>query len=60
VQFYNQGSTSYNTYNGLFLESTGYFTKTAVREMIARGIPSNKIIVGKPVTPGDAANSGYV
>ena len=31
-----------------------------MREIIARGIPSNKIIVGKPATPGDATNTGYV
>lgn len=28
--------------------------------MIANGIPSNKIVVGKPATQADAANTGTV
>ena len=60
VQFYNQGDTKYDSYNELFLSATSVFSGTSVNEIIKRGVPSNKIIVGKPVTPGDAANSGYV
>lgn len=29
-------------------------------EIAARGIPLKKIVVGKPVVEGDAANTGYV
>ena len=60
VQFYNQGDTKYDSYNGLFTESGSVFSGTSVTEIIKRGIPSNKIVIGKPVTPGDAANTGYV
>ena len=28
--------------------------------MINRGIPSKKIIIGKPVTPSDAVNTGWM
>ena len=30
VQFYNQGSTSYDTYEKLFVQSGGYFPTTSV------------------------------
>lgn len=60
VQFYNQGNTQYDTYNGLFLSSGSVFSGTSVKEIIQRGIPANKIVVGKPVTPGDASNTGWV
>lgn len=60
VQFYNQGDTKYDTYEGLFLNSGGYFTGTAVKEIIKRGVPGKKLVVGKPVTPSDATNSGWM
>jgi chitinase len=31
VQFYNQGDTKYNSYNELFIHSTGFFSNTAVK-----------------------------
>jgi hypothetical protein len=40
--------------------STGFFNGTAVKEIIKRGIPVNKLIVGKPVTPKDADNTGWM
>mgnify|MGYP001323148856 CR=1 FL=1 len=60
VQFYNQGDTQYNTYTELFVKATGTFSGTSVSEIINRGIPSNKIVVGKPATQGDASNTGLV
>lgn len=60
VQFYNQGDTQYNTYDTLFVASGSVFSNTAVYEIIKRGIPSKKIVIGKPVTQGDAANTGLV
>ena len=60
VQFYNQGDSRYNSYNLLFLNSGGYFTGTAVKEIMNRGIPARKIVVGKPVTSNDATNSGWM
>jgi len=60
VQFYNQGDTTYDTYEKLFLTSGGYFPGTSVREIFQRGIPLQKIIVGKPALQSDAYNTGYM
>jgi hypothetical protein len=60
IQFYNQGSTKYDSYQELFTQSTGVFSGTSVKEIMNRGIPREKIIVGKPATPGDVMNTGYV
>ena len=60
VQFYNQGDTKYNSFEELFTKSTGPFSGTSVMEIVARKIPAKKIVVGKPVTQGDAANTGWV
>jgi chitinase len=59
VQFYNQGLNCYTDYNGLFKSSCSNFPGTSVAEIHAAGIPLEKIVVGKPVTIGDAGN-GYV
>lgn len=42
------------------MNSGGFFAGTAVYEIINRGIPAKKIVVGKPVTGADAANTGLV
>lgn len=42
------------------MSSGGYFTGTAVKEIIKRGVPAKKLIVGKPVAPGDAMNTGWM
>jgi chitinase len=60
VQFYNQGNTQYNSYNELFISSSGFFSGTAVKQIIAKGVPSNKIVVGKPAAQADVMNTGYV
>lgn len=60
VQFYNQGNTAYTTYTTLFTNSSGYFNKTSVKQINARGIPLKKIIVGKPATSADLWGTGYV
>ena len=31
VQFYNQGDTKYNTYEELFIRSSGFFSNTSVQ-----------------------------
>jgi len=31
-----------------------------VKEIVALGVPINKIVIGKPCTTGDATNTGYV
>jgi chitinase len=60
VQFYNQGNTRYDSYRELFIQATGVFSGTAVKELIDRGIPAKKIVVGKPATRADVINTGYV
>ena len=60
IQFYNQATSAYSTYQSLFLTSDGWATGTAVQQIADKGIPLEKIVVGKPVTPVDAANTGYV
>jgi hypothetical protein len=60
VQFYNQGSTSYSTSNGLFNVSGGWAPGTSVNEIIAKGVPMNKIVVGKAATLGDADSASYM
>lgn len=60
VQFYNQGDTSYDTYEKLFISSGGYFPGTSVQEIIDRGVPREKIVVGKPAVAKAAYNTGYM
>jgi len=60
VQFYNQATTTYDSYNTLFQSANGWANGTAVHQIIASGVPASRIVVGKPVTTGDATNTGYV
>ena len=60
VQFYNQGTSDYLTYETLFLESTGWSLGTALQQIAEKGIPMNKLLVGKPVTEDDVSNTDYV
>eukprot|EP00727_Mastigamoeba_balamuthi_P013607 m51a1_g887 hypothetical protein (497) ;mRNA; f:2830-4592 len=60
MQFYNQESTTYNTYETLFIASNGWSTGTSVKEIAAKGVPLDKLVVGKPVMQKDATNTGYV
>jgi len=56
VQFYNQGSSCYVDYAGLFQKSCSTFPSTSVGEIASAGIPLSKIVIGKPVTTADASN----
>lgn len=60
IQFYNQGSTGYNSSNGLFNSSGGWAPGTSVNEIIAKGIASNKIVVGKPASTADANAASFM
>jgi chitinase len=60
VQFYNQGTSTYDTYDTLFQSANGWATGTSVHQLISAGIPASRIVVGKPITTGDATNTGYV
>jgi len=60
VQFYNQGTSTYDSYATLFQTANGWATGTSVHQLISAGIPASRIVVGKPITTGDATNTGYV
>lgn len=60
VQYYNQGSQYYVSYQDLFIASTGFCSNSAVMEMVNNGVDMNKIVVGKPVGPAGYASNGYV
>jgi len=60
VQFYNQGSSDYTTYQTLFQQADGWSPNTAVFQIHSKGIPLERIVVGKPITQADADNTGYV
>lgn len=60
VQFYNQGATEYTTCDGLLTASSSTFPSSSVFEIntVAK-VDLNKILIGKPVTTGDA-NNGWM
>mmetsp|Transcript_9519 Transcript_9519/g.10523 ORF Transcript_9519/g.10523 Transcript_9519/m.10523 type:complete len:333 (+) Transcript_9519:291-1289(+) len=60
VQFYNQDQSSYDTLESLFINSNGWATNSSIQQMINNGIPGSRIVIGKPVTTGDASNTGWV
>jgi chitinase len=60
IQFYNQDSSKYDTYQTLFDSSDGWATNTAVKQIAAAGVPKEKLVVGKGVKPEDYYNTGYV
>lgn len=64
VQFYSQGPTCYTSYTSLYMQSNASgacppFPGTSVGEIAAYGVPEAKLVIGKPLDPGDAG-SGYV
>lgn len=60
IQYYNHGTSKYNTYKDIFIESGGEFNQTSVSELTRNGIPQNKIVIGKPVVPSDTTGSGWI
>lgn len=60
IQFYNQVTTRYDTYQTLFEVADGGSPGTAVRQILGKGIPLQHIVVGKPITKAGAANTGFV
>lgn len=47
VQFYSQGNL-YTTCDGLLTNSGGPFPQTSLFELVAGGIPQEKLVIGKP------------
>ena len=62
VQFFNQMSLEYATYETLFLRSDSTTKKlgTSVSELVKRGINVKKIVIGKPVTKKNVYNTGWI
>ncbi|KAF8519829.1 glycoside hydrolase family 18 protein [Gautieria morchelliformis] len=52
VQFYSQG-TAYTTCTTLVSASGDPFPGTSVLEIVASGVPQQKVVIGKPGTPAD-------
>ena len=45
----------------LFIDAKyGDWNGTAVKQIMDKGVPKEKILLGKPATPNDATNTGYV
>jgi len=60
IQFYNQGENGYDSYQSLFQNSGGWFSNTAVDELILQGVEPHKIVIGKPASQADVMNTGLV
>lgn len=60
IQFYNQDSSTYDTYDTLFNASNGWATNTAVKQIANQSVDKSKLVVGKGVKPDDFFNTGYV
>ncbi|KAJ3257760.1 hypothetical protein HDU77_002556 [Chytriomyces hyalinus] len=63
VQYYNQGSSSYDDCECLLFYARGWAPQTAVFEIHdTLGIPLNKLVIGKPVTEEgvDDGSTGYM
>lgn len=60
VQYFNLGTSKYNTYHELFLKGVADQGKTAVKELVDRGVELKKIVVAKPVSPSDSTGSGWM
>ncbi|EIM90755.1 glycoside hydrolase [Stereum hirsutum FP-91666 SS1] len=59
VQFYNQGVSEYTTCSGLLTTSSSTWPETALFQIVANGVESDKLVIGKPATTADASN-GYI
>jgi chitinase len=59
VQFYNQGTGTYDNAERLFNSSIARWAGSSLNEMIKSGIPASKIVLGKPATVGDG-NNGWM
>jgi len=57
IQFYNQ--MEYTDCAGLIHTSSSVFPKTSVLEIVAGGVPAEKVVLGKPATGADA-NNGFI
>ncbi|GJJ10262.1 hypothetical protein Clacol_004488 [Clathrus columnatus] len=56
IQFYSQG-TEYTTCDSLVTQSGGVFPNTSIKEIMAAGVPQQKLVIGKPGKPSDVGVS---
>lgn len=60
IQWYNQGSDQYHTCENLLFDSGPQYPDTSVFQIHdVSGLPLDKLVIGKPLTPTGAAN-GYM
>lgn len=59
VQYYNQGAT-YLTYPSQMINNDNFHPGTAVAQLIQRGIPKEKVVVGKLTQPTDGGANSWV
>lgn len=61
IQYYNQGVGIYDTSNQIFLDpGDAWAAGSAIVDLTKAGIPSDRIVVGKPVAMTGMANNGMV
>lgn len=60
IKYYNQGTSKYNTYEDIFIHSTGLYANTSVQELVKSGVDVKKIIIGKPGIPSDITGTGWI
>ncbi len=57
IQYYNQGSGCYQTYDDIFVSPCSSFPSTAISQLSQNGkvMPLSALVVGMPVAPNDAS-----
>ena len=60
VRYFDQGDSTYSTGQALFNVSTGWAVRTAVNQLVTKGVEQNKIVVGKPAAVGDADAASFM
>jgi len=67
VQFYNQGSTTYDSFQTLFNTANGWSASTAIYQIIngqnnngGLSIPADKLVVGKFIRQGVDGSAGWM
>ena len=59
IDFYNiryncEGTTTYESYDGIFVQSNGEYQNTAIKQLIDIGIPSYKLVINKVLIQSEA------
>jgi Glycosyl hydrolases family 18 len=64
VQYYNQGGAApggaYGTYDEQFIANPNYHPGTAIAELVAAGLPVEKLIIGRLTQPGDGDPNTWI